>query len=546
MQRLVQLLKICVCIGGLAVYLLALFVPIYTDEIVTRMVHSRYYLDGHTLKYLFPQCDSTFFSQSPLLLIPSLTLDAWKHTGISDLANIRTYGFISAILWMILIATSIRSLEKKSSKECSILTITAVVIAFCSLGITPFIMVLNRPEQFMVMSISLLSLIPFLVRPTQKKAYELLLGSLLVGGALIFFPSHPKALIFLPLWIVVVLYLVQSKIMRGIVLFSVLIISAQVYSFYSHRAACPEDPILEAKLQSEMVSPSSIVRDPVGQLSTVLNNIIYADNYVRQAFFLPAYPLEWLPRGNNFFKIDILCLLLNLFFIVFVNFLLLFCSISTFNSVLVDIRLGRYRPGTAIQFSLWIGIFSLLAFESSKFFYETRLFLPLLGLSTIIAWYDYYHTKLNFQNLRIALLILLSAALLSQVSLLKIFKNAPEIWSSNSMLEQQMVLTVPSQSYSDIRESIQKTAQKCNMLPATKMSKLIIDDWTYPIMSQSFQPFHVVFLRYEYWRSVNDLKAFMESKNSDGFILRCNWLSDKQQYNNLIEENGICCWNSRS
>lgn len=534
--RLVKILESVLICSAIVVYASALLLPIYTDEITSRSIYSRYLIDGHKLLYLFPQCVSTYVMESPLLFLPKFLLDGQIYGDLTWLSKIRIIGWLSCTMWIAFLCTCLHHFNKQLNRGHSLYSSSFVISIFC-LGVTPFMMVLNRPEQLIAWIIVVLIFGSIFSNKLAKRNFT---WSLILCLLSIFlFSSHPKSLFFLPLVLISIHYIVISKKLRVVVMMFALVCATQSYLFFTQRNQCPEDPELVERFQSEIITPRRLFTDPLNTSLLFFHNISNYREHFNNINFHSRYPFDWIPVELNNNEITKLQSLLNIINYIFLNIVLIIGIISTYNSIKNDAKRKYLSNETGVLIGLSVSLVSLLGFESTKLFYETRLFLPLM-----IVWAAVGVSTRPFrihQSIKNAIIFLiLTVGISNNFASIVTFQKPARLWITAELSKYPYMFSVPAFSYLKIKNNIFSIATECGIFPPEKQKRLILDDLTYPAFSKSYRPFHMLYIFS--WSSIKNIPDFMHQRASDGIIVRCDWLTDKSEYPHLIQKDEICCW----
>ena len=129
---------------------LSIFYPIYGDESDWKLISSRFLLDQKKLVYFFPACLNSFVLEAPISWYPGRLLDSLIYQGAHDHAQLRIVG-IAQYIFLITIFWQIAYLRTNLGMLRSFL----FVVAFLSIGVLPVLLIFNRPEQPLLMYLSL-------------------------------------------------------------------------------------------------------------------------------------------------------------------------------------------------------------------------------------------------------------------------------------------------------------------------------------------------------------------------------------------------------
>jgi hypothetical protein len=136
---------------------MAALLPVYTDEIVWKMIQGRLGYDGFEVRSgtMVPTCGPDAFPSPPLML-PFRLLDTMMYQWIPDPLVIRLVGIGFFIVWL---AGTWLLLQRLVPPLADRWTIAGASIAFVTLGVMPFLMVISRPEQPLLIGITVLLMI---------------------------------------------------------------------------------------------------------------------------------------------------------------------------------------------------------------------------------------------------------------------------------------------------------------------------------------------------------------------------------------------------
>src|SRR4249920_795340 len=97
---------------ALPVLLVACTVPIYSDEIVWKIMQARYFLDHGLVTNAFPQCGPSFLLPPPLTHLPARILDAALYQDLSHPLKLRVLGVLGAGALLALFYRTIRAVVR--------------------------------------------------------------------------------------------------------------------------------------------------------------------------------------------------------------------------------------------------------------------------------------------------------------------------------------------------------------------------------------------------------------------------------------------------
>ena len=131
-------------LGWVGLLPLLLVFPIYSDELLWKLIDSRLLLDSGKLLYLFPECAKGISLDPPISWYPLQLIDAALYSDMTNPQVLRYWAigiFFAIVLYC---AWFVRfSLRPAIGYAASV----GAVLAPLSLGVLPFLLVMNRPEQ---------------------------------------------------------------------------------------------------------------------------------------------------------------------------------------------------------------------------------------------------------------------------------------------------------------------------------------------------------------------------------------------------------------
>jgi hypothetical protein len=194
-------LSLIVLFVWIAVIGTTVLVPLYSDEIATKMMQAAAFTNGWKLNTLFPQCRPDYLLNIPISMRPAAFAYEVLYAKTTPL-EIRIISVVTALCWGALLALAVRWVYPHRRLYLPAL---AVVAAVTGLGVLPLTIGLARAEQWLVLLLTLFALFPALVervaRPGQRVG---VLSCLIVFcfAVSFFFYSHPKAVFFFPVVLV--------------------------------------------------------------------------------------------------------------------------------------------------------------------------------------------------------------------------------------------------------------------------------------------------------------------------------------------------------
>ena len=526
-----------------ATFALSLFVPNYTDEITIKLTRVQVLLDGFELTSLYPQCGPAFSLHVPWSWIPGAFIDWGIYGNVTEPIFLRIIGMSTFIVWLGMLAWFIR---RNLKAEISSLHIIAGLISFVTLGVLPFLLVLNRSEQPLLVGLTLIGMLPYIVahyQPRTNLAWILIVVIFCLTTSYMF-SSHPKTFFFIPLMLVSALHLsvTSKRVWMGVVmLVSLALVCYDSLIFWTSYLNCPDAPLLDTILKSQSLSIGTLFSAPKEFVLAGLRSLAHSSVYIKNVLFEWSYQSDWLPSRPDQ-KLDWFSGLndvdISLIYLSTVGYAIFALARKLRACLLANILV----PETTIPFALFIGIFSCSFFLVAKNFYESALILPLFLLLVVLLLPALLETN---QDSRVRLHIfkfLLIASIASQVNLILTFvPYVTGTWLAGGQVAGQ-VLSVSPFNYKKTREDAIAAAANCGITVNNLNTHLVIDDSTYFPFKDAYRPFHVLYISRVFGKDIGDrnLIQFLKEKNSAGVITRCDDLSP-ENLKFTIKHANYCC-----
>jgi len=494
---------------------MAFYVPIYSDEIQWKLIASRIFLDGGKLLYFFPACESGFLLDTPLSALPARWIDSLIYSGANNFQLIRWIGcfqfLVLSVLW-----TWMLHVNSKLSLKISFL----IVSSFFVVGVLPFLMVLNRPEQSLLIWLSLGLSISIALKKITIKSFSLrifltffvvLLASLIAG-------AHPKGLYFLPVLVFAYWNILRSIVLNIIVIGSISYISLQTIRLWELRTSCIETPWLTKIFASLTLKPQQLLESPNTFFNLGFTNIKNGYAYITTIAFQESYQSSWLPSMS----IDA-----GVIFINILNSAPLFLIGTIILKNWIDPLFDRNKNWNGISFLLALALLVLIFMQSNKNFYEASIFWPSFLLIFINSFSVENTYKNKFLKSIILPLMLIVAITTSYIRYDLFFDFAKEWKNSNNAIKNNSSYEVKDFARSN-----------CGISDGTQ--SLIMSDGLYPLYWNHPRPIFTAFL-FGWWATGSDYHQTLKKYKLDGMIAVCSELPQDLQKASNKNSKGYCC-----
>lgn len=499
---------------------MAFYVPIYEDEAAWKLLSSRLFIDQGKLVYLFAQCNRGYWLDMPLTWYPMQWFDSVIYGDASNPVFLRTMGWLGFIALMVSWVVILRTTSKLSWLTCSLF-----IAAFFSFGVTPFVMVLNRPEQPLLIWLTILLLITlwFDSRPLKNHFSKALITALFALLSCLMAATHPKGLFFFPL-----ILLAWWRCVRwwpaGLPLLGVMGWTAfETKHIWFLRTACDEFPGLSEMLRKLTLRPNQLWQEPFNFIGGVLTNLQNSTQYISQMAFKKSYISDWLPSVETSF---------NQISIAWVSqFIIWFPIVLVAMIILLNLAHHAYSKPRGIHYwpialFLTLLLMVIMSFQTAKNFYESTLIWPLLLLIAIYTFKGSEHVW-SKRLIRWGLPVLLMAAILSGYMRYELFFTPAKIWQQAQAQGEPINI-----------DALQRFAKaQCNIEANTP--NLALGFLTYAAFYQHPKP---ILLTYSsgWWGAEANFAQTMSKREAGGLVARCKDLPEETKA--LAKQQGqFCC-----
>lgn len=535
-----------VIITFVIVQLLGIFLPVYSDEIVTKWPIARFFIDLNQKTSLFPHCLSTLESYISYINYPATIIYSLIYKNFSPFM-LRCSGIIFSLALFLGFAYWCIAISK--SKKMGFYLFAIIIACSASLGVVPFIMIFSRPEQLMMIIILMLFLYCLFWQPllSKRAQYAAIAGFLITSSC--FFILHPKTFFFLPFFIAVAYYITKPmpSLVKFIVIACLLIIITVDISDSNLYAKCQlETPQVMVLFNVNTLLPSGLIKEPTIFLTKgIINLISMPERIIPFAMFQQSYQSSWLPTISslNNFEQYLNWLITALLYLLIIS--------SHIGVLLVFLYEFFNKPN--ISKSIVLAVFLVVASAANSFFYNLWNFYSLtqiipISIILILVLFSVFYKNTIPNSFKRVSLVLMCIAMISMATLL--YRSMPLMIINSKTLNSDIkdqYLSVPTFSESQHFLKIRSLAKKCG-IPLLNSKYLILDHQTYFAFAENKFPIHVLYISEAVYGKdlINGkLGTFIRKINSPGLLTRCSYLSTSPQLMEYsrIESEGYCCIN---
>jgi hypothetical protein len=525
-----------------ATFLLTLFLPIYTDEVLTKLSQGRLIYDGGRNMSAYPTCGAISFAV-PALLWPFRWLDTAIYEPVSHPFTLRAIGAAMAAGWICLTGLVLWRAAPHSKRREAIV----VLLSLATVGVMPFLLVVNRPEQVMLFGLSLTAL-PLILNVQARRLplwADLAAGAGALAAGGIVMACHPRAFLLWPLACIAIFrYINRRAIAAPVVLLLALVAVATVHNL-GVRTGCTDPALQPVLVRDSLLGALGMGHLGDYVLALTATALLYPGNalFIEQFQFKNEYRSAILPPITDGWPL----LLGHL--TTFLFLLLLICGgIAYAKTLRAALRGGPRRTQAAALGLLWFFWgFSVIA-RVFKNDYEAALLMPVIAMMTLGSiwaaraelaagmappeWQKLWHGFV----LGIAGLSVISQATL----LLQFLPSAHGSWSQPGYPAGQK-FSVVGLGYDRLAPAIMATGAMCGIGTTNQTQHLIVDELTYFTYRKTYQPFLATFIDEHGWgRTITDFPAVLSHVGSQGMVVGCQWVPEALR--SKEKRNGqFCC-----
>ena len=543
-ERRFKVAALIMVVLAAATFGLSFFVPIYTDEITWKVLQGSMGSDEFETVNIQPTCGTPTF-RVPLLLIPFRFIDTALYQHLAEPLTIRIIGVALAVGWGFLTWLLLRRMLGSAIPAWITGTI---IIAFSTLGVMPFLLVLNRPEQVLLIAMTafLIPLIADWRAPHQRPPlFDGAVALALVAASGYVLASHPRAILALPLILLFIVHALSNRTTAVIAGAAVLLIGLIASANWGLRLQC-NDPARADAFMRESILWAAQNGKLVAYLQTwweTAQTYGGAFLYLSQFQFSDSYTSQILPGAPAIIAMPLSAITILLFA------LMLCAGVLAF--LLVIMHPGGFRQHlvslSALAF-FWAFYVMSIAARITKNTYEVSLMEPLMVLGSLGSLWVARNimgerlgaTRVR-QFARLGFAALIGTSILNQVTLLTVYsRHAFDGWTDPGYARGQKY-SITGFGFDALRPRILETAAMCGIDPATHPRHLVVDELTYFALEPSYQPIFMTYLDEDGWgRNITDIRALLAELNSDGMVVGCKWIPSKLR-SKAIENGKFCC-----
>jgi hypothetical protein len=532
MKKLTKSIGIVLLLVHVGLILSSLVVPLYTDEIAgSKNLVGRYHLDGELMAGPFPHCTAYFEGyQLPRLMRPfaeiaALNFDVFYDGDLPPIA-VRAIGIVwyfAALVPLILIFFYLGYGWLGVALGSSVL----------SLGLMPWILTVNRPEQEMAASLIWSVYLVLRARSPSSESRGSLLADVAKAIALICLAGmllfvHAKITFFGLIFLLAVYFLVRRHWLRAFVVLSGVFFFVSIYSMHQHWI-CPESAYI-----SKLYSMYSAMRThPVEMLTHFMKFLWSHDSHNALNLFgdvgfsdhYPALPPRGATSENE--------ILLNGLAQIATRLLMGLCLAFSCLNLMAFVRRKPFERAHLVGGLLFITLILYRGIYYATNFYEAIWLGPLWVLCLALS------ATRRPVKVPLALFVAFTAviSIFSGWFLTQRLQNYWPVWRQGGSLPHQPYI-IGTMAYDRWKNEILLAAAPCGLEPEKKPSRILVDDVTLYLYQKSERPIGFVNL-YE-WEPEGPHLQILKDVKSQGAVASCDLLK-KIKGLEIHQTGSYCC-----
>lgn len=504
--------------AGLILAILAgTLVPLYTDEIGWRF-QERAWIDGVDKAYN-DTCGPNTLARPPWFMLPVRWFSATANQTFADPLFVRIEGVLCALGWIGLLWLLVARLGRSGPDRRGI---QALVFSLLGLGTLPFLQVLSRPEQPLLIALTLMLVIALAPwRGTGPATAAWLKGAAILLLGVVAVSYHLKGVVYAPVALACLAVCATgpgTRIPRLVFAALLVAIMAAGAVYWFGRFECPQNPETAAVLAREnlaaMLSGKGSLRDAIGPILLGTNPLNYA-----WLAGLHTDMSDWLPRG---------IFPTALAGAVLVALTLLWGGAVLLGAGRLVVFLARERMKALVVPQALLALAVLACVEVwgvsqvNRNAYEAAHVLPMLAIFVALALSLPLDGDARFRRAQDWLMRLaVPAALISEAALLGC-AGGPLIAANGTPGSiPGQGLSVSLSGYDAIRRDVAAAMRQAGLAGDRPRRGLVVDDVTYLALQRDRLPFHRLGL-FAVWNfGMTNPAQYLLERKSDGIVMSC-------------------------
>ncbi|WP_353227448.1 hypothetical protein [Novosphingobium sp.] len=513
-----------IALAGFVVAIVAgLLLPVYTDEIGWRF-QERAAVD-HGVDIAFSDlCGPNSLGHAPWFMMPARWYSAMANQAFADPWFVRVEGVLCAGLWAMLLWWLIVRL---TGTRAQARPLHALAFALLGLGLLPFLLVMSRPEQPVMLAMTMAIITAFAPLPRLGERTAAWVKSVVIVLLVTIAASyHLKGVLYAPVALAAIAVGASGRrtwLPRGVGIGLVVTITLAAAHYWVDRFRCTAgDPLLAAHYAHENVASLLTGSHPASGLLLQLASGLNPLNYVALAMADNRPMSHWVPDG-----LFPPALLIAVNLLVLISWIVVVgLALRALVRFVADTGLRALaQPRVLIALAIAACVMVWGASQLRRNVYEAAHVLPMLVLFAVLCLTlprrdpDGTAAFPRWLAGAAALFAVISQAALAFVLLPPLIAAA----RVPGYLDGQP-FSVSVGGYAQIRRDIARAMDQAGMPRDRRLNRLLVDDVTYLALQTDTLPLHRLGVL-EVWNgSITDPVDYLRRHNSDGVVVGCRYL----------------------
>jgi hypothetical protein len=526
--------------GGLVVSLIVgMLIPVYTDEIGWRF-QERAAIDGGLDIMFNDACGPNTIAHAPWFMMPVRWFSALANQMLANPLFVRGAGVLCALVWVALLYMLIGRLAHDAGQRRRL---RALALSLLGIGILPFLLVLSRPEQPIILTMTAILLITFARGPSPDSSVRAWLKvAAIVGLATIALSYHLKAELYA---LVACACLIVCTHGRGTLvprlggLFTLAALTMASAHYWVERFKCPDDPKLAAMYARENIAAVLAEHGNAFQMASQVVNGANPLNYVLLATPSGSPMSEWLPTGLFTPTISLVFMIVLLFTWTAAVVIAAIALVGFFRSERLQ---ALAEPRVPVSLSI-LGIIVIWgSSQLNKNVYEAAHILPMLAIFVMLCLSLPMKSWFPDRGSRLLAKVGVPLALISEIIVLASTVGPLLKAEQNPGYVRGQPFSVAIWGYAGIRRNIADAMQASGIPTDRRLHRVLVDELSYLALQKTQMPLHRLGV-FSVWNSETDPVEYLRSRDSDGVVVGCHFLL--QELRSVASRSGEICAISR-
>lgn len=507
----------------LCVLAIGALLPVYSDEIGWRF-QERAGIDGVDKGYS-DICGPGTLARPPWFMMPVRWFSAATNQALADPLFVRLEGVACAFAWIALVWILIARLERDDVKRRGVRTL---VFALLGMGTLPFLLVMSRPEQPLILTLTLATLIALSPQGNAARTAVKCAAILVLAGIALSYHLKGVAYVLVPIACLVVCARGRKTVAPRILAVGVLVAAtAAAASYWVGRFRCPGDPLLAKMLAEEnlaaAISSGARLPDIVLLAMKEANPL----NYAALAALKNNSMSFWIPA--NLFPSAVPRVSVGVLVLVWESAILL--ALMALVRFFVRERHRAFgEPRVLVALAMLASVLAWGASQVNRNVYEVAHVLPVLALFVAICLtLPGERPKWLACPLRLLIPCAAVAALLSQAALLTFTAHFLLAAAGKPGVPPKQKFSVSVADYGAVRADIARAMTRAGIDDSVRHRNLMVDDLTYLALQRHLMPLHRLGVVGPWRGSIDDPARYLVSRRSAGIVTACKGLPDDLQ-----------------